>query len=47
MCKNAAWMVSVHRVSLKKKVNISGFRLSPYYYVKAKFFIRKILKQLK
>lgn len=43
LCKSAAYRVSMHAASFKEKVNIIGFRLSPYLYAKLKGSLKSIL----
>lgn len=44
LCKKSAWLIPIRGISFKKKINTLGFRISPYFYVKAKLFIKRILQ---
>ncbi len=47
LCRDAAWLISIHRISLKKKINILGFRLSPYLYARVRTYIKSFLRRTK
>lgn len=45
LCRDASWVIPIHRISLKKKINVLGFRISPYLYARVRSYIKSFLKR--